>query len=146
MTNRKRIQHVFVEFIPSSLAEDTLYISLPYATVAHRCFCGCGEEVNTPLSPTDWMISFNGIAVSLDPSIGNWSFACQSHYWVTNNTVIPAPRWSKERIRKGRAYDAVMKDDYFSASPSPTSSEAVEPSHRISVSSWANRMRKRLGL
>ncbi len=33
--------------------ERTLYISIPYVTAAHKCPCGCGEEIVTPLSPTD---------------------------------------------------------------------------------------------
>ena len=70
----------FVMSIPDSLAERTLYVSMEYATVTHKCCCGCGLEVVTPLSPTDWKLTFDGVSVSLDPSIGNWSFPCRSHY------------------------------------------------------------------
>ncbi|MBK7970270.1 MAG: hypothetical protein IPK08_15745 [Bacteroidetes bacterium] len=68
----KTIQHKFVEFIPDVIEGGVLYISIEYCTAIHKCACGCGNEVVTPLSPTDWEITFNGKTVSLDPSIGNW--------------------------------------------------------------------------
>lgn len=89
----KTIQHKFVEFIPDTLEEGILYITLEYATALHKCACGCGIEVVTPLSPNDWKMIFNGKAVSLYPSIGNWQFACRSHYWIENNQIIDANRW-----------------------------------------------------
>ena len=76
------LRHEFVEFIPDKLADGVVYVSIPYATVAHKCCCGCGMEVVTPLSPTDWELIFDGESISLDPSIGNWSFDCKSHYWI----------------------------------------------------------------
>src|SRR5688572_6733460 len=93
---------VFVEDIPDLLSDGHLYISIQYATVLHKCPCGCGHEVVTPLSPTDWRLVFDGETVSLEPSIGNWSFPCQSHYWITRSQVRPAPKWSHERIEAGR--------------------------------------------
>ena len=53
-----------------------LYVSMEYATATHLCACGCGLTVVTPISPTDWQISYNGRTVSLYPSIGNRSFPC----------------------------------------------------------------------
>ena len=41
----------FVKAIPAELEERTLYASMDYATVAHKCCCGCGREVVTPLRP-----------------------------------------------------------------------------------------------
>jgi hypothetical protein len=38
----------------------------------------CGKEVVKPLSPTDWKLIFEGKFISLDLSIGNWSFALQA--------------------------------------------------------------------
>lgn len=112
------LKHEFVEFIPDSLAPGTIYISIAYATVAHRCCCGCGHEVVTPLSPTDWKLVFDGESVSLDPSIGNWSFPCQSHYWIRRNTVQWAERWTREEVQAGRAHDAMLKDQQFKAAQS----------------------------
>ena len=82
------LSHEFVKAIPDELAERTLYVSMDYATVVHRCCCGCGREVVTPLSPTDWKLIYDGISVSLYPSIGNWSFECQSHYWVEKSRLL----------------------------------------------------------
>ena len=108
-----RVKHEFVEQIPTDLKHGTLYISIEYSTVVHKCCCGCGNEVVTPLSPTDWRLIFDGENVSLDPSIGNWSFDCKSHYWIEDSTVRWAPRWSKEQIEDGRARDRVAKKHYF---------------------------------
>ena len=105
--------HKFVEYIPDVLEDATLYISIPFATVAHKCCCGCGSEVITPLSPTDWKLIYDGISISLTPSIGNWNFPCRSHYWIINNRVEWARKWSQEEINTGRGYDAWMKERYF---------------------------------
>lgn len=113
MRQEKALRHEFVEHIPTQLEDGTIYISLQFATAVHRCCCGCGNEVVTPFSPTDWSLIFDGESVSLDPSIGNWSFACQSHYWISRNRVKWAPRWSKQRIRAGRAADSAAKVRYF---------------------------------
>jgi hypothetical protein len=61
------LNHEFVEFIPDELKEWTIYISIPYATVAHKCCCGCGTEVVTPLSPTDWKLTFDGESIFAGP-------------------------------------------------------------------------------
>ena len=112
--------HEFVEFIPDDLKEGTIYISMRFATVAHRCCCGCGNEVVTPLSPTDWKLIFDGKTISLDPSIGNWGFECRSHYWIRNNRVRWAARWSKEEVDAGRASDRAAKEEYFHAAGADT--------------------------
>lgn len=90
---RRTLTHQFVEFIPDQLQEGILYVSLQYATAAHICCCGCGEEVITPFSPSDWQLTFDGVTITLSPSIGNWSFACRSHYWIreTLNKCPPQP-------------------------------------------------------
>lgn len=105
---------VFVEFIPEELRDGELYITIAYATAVHRCCCGCGTEVVTPFSPTDWSLIFEGVSVSLEPSIGNWSFPCRSHYWISRNRVIWAEAWSDRRIALGRAADRTAKDAHFS--------------------------------
>ncbi|MDP9606953.1 UNVERIFIED_ORG: hypothetical protein J2W38_006773 [Variovorax paradoxus] len=115
--NRKRtrqtLSHEFVEFIPEQLQEGVLYISTTYATAAHRCFCGCGREVVTPLSPTDWTLSFNGETVSLSPSIGNWSLPCRSHYWVQDNRIEWSGEMAQKAIDAGRSRDQQLKAAYF---------------------------------
>jgi Family of unknown function (DUF6527) len=109
MRREQTLEHEFVEFIPDILRNETLYVSIGFATVVHKCCCGCGKEVVTPLSPTDWKLTFDGQTISLDPSIGNWSFKCQSHYWIRGNRVKWAPRWSKEQIAVGRNRDLAAK-------------------------------------
>lgn len=104
------IHHQFVDAIPAELAENTLYISIPYATAAHKCMCGCGHEVVTPLTPTDWSLTFDGESVSLRPSVGNWSFDCQSHYWIIRSTVRWGMTWTEDEIEQGRARDRVRKE------------------------------------
>ncbi len=116
---REVITHEFVEYIPNNLKDGTIYVSMAFATVAHNCCCGCGNEVITPLSPTDWELIFDGHSISLDPSIGNWSFACQSHYWIRRNKIQWAPRWSKQTINAGRVYDSWTKEQYFSSTKHP---------------------------
>lgn len=84
-------EHEFVESFPDKLKERTLYVSMEFATISHRCACGCGREVVTPLSPTDWKLMFDGRTITLHPSIGNWGFECQSHYWIRGNRIEWAP-------------------------------------------------------
>jgi hypothetical protein len=120
MRQEKTLTHEFVEFIPDVVKEGTLYVSMEYATVVHKCCCGCGKEVVTPLSPTDWNLIFNGKTISLDPSIGNWSFECQSHYWIRNNRVRWAAQWSPEEIALGRARDRLAKERYFGRADAAT--------------------------
>jgi hypothetical protein len=114
------VKHEFVEFIPGTLEEGTIYISIRFGTAAHLCCCGCGNKVVTPLRPTDWKLIFDGKSVSLDPSIGNWSFACQSHYWIRNNKVRWAAQWSPKEIAAGRAYDQFAKERYFDTNGAAT--------------------------
>jgi hypothetical protein len=104
------LKHEFVEFIPDKLEDGIVYVSIPYATVAHKCCCGCGMEVVTPLSPTDWKLIFDGETISLDPSIGNWSFDCKSHYWIRRDRVRWAERWSREKIEAARTYERIVRE------------------------------------
>jgi Family of unknown function (DUF6527) len=107
------LRHAFIEYLPERLEEGTLYVSMQYATAAHKCCCGCGNDVYTPLSPTNWKLTFDGRTVSLFPSIGNWSFPCRSHYWIRKNTVEWAKRWSDDEIDAGRANDRELRQrDY----------------------------------
>ncbi len=119
MIRTSLLTHEFVEYIPDDLKDGTIYVSMAYATVAHKCCCGCGNEVITPLSPTDWRLIFDGQSISLHPSIGNWNFACQSHYWIKRNKVKWAPRWSQEKINAGRAHDSWAKERYFNTAKTP---------------------------
>ncbi|MDR4888366.1 DUF6527 family protein [Fredinandcohnia sp. QZ13] len=98
----KVLKHSFVSLIPDNIEENKIYISLDYNTAIHKCACGCGEEVVTPLSPSDWKLIYNGESVSLSPSVGNWSYMCRSHYWIRDNRIVWAENWSDEKINKAR--------------------------------------------
>lgn len=101
-----RIEPRFVDAIPNVLEARVIYVSMRYRTAVHSCVCGCGNEVVTPLSPAGWSILFDGETISMRPSIGNWSFPCQSHYWIEENAVRWARKWSKKQIREVRREDA----------------------------------------
>lgn len=107
------MNHKFVDIIPDNLEEGILYVSIKYATAIHLCACGCKNEVVTPFSPTDWQLTFDGKTVSLSPSIGNWSFKCQSHYFIKNNEIIYAQKWTKKEIKNKRKRDKKRKSRYF---------------------------------
>ncbi|MGD0165606.1 MAG: DUF6527 family protein [Candidatus Sulfotelmatobacter sp.] len=109
----KTLAHEFVEFIPDVIEEGKLYVSIEYATTVHKCACGCLKEVVTPLGPADWKLIFDGKTVSLDPSIGNWSFPCRSHYWVSNNRAVWAEDWSQARVDAKRAHDRRTKQKHY---------------------------------
>jgi hypothetical protein len=105
--------HQIVEFIPERLEEGLLYVSRRYKTAVHKCACGCGEEVVTPLSPTDWSIQIENGAATLHPSIGNWSLACRSHYFIRNGRVGWAGQISRRQIERGRALDRKARERYI---------------------------------
>lgn len=104
----------FVKGIPRELEAGVLYVSMEYGTVVHNCCCGCGLEVVTPLTPTDWTLTFNGEAISLWPSVGNWNLPCQSHYVIKANRVIEAGPWNKAKIKAEQRRDKASKADYYS--------------------------------
>jgi hypothetical protein len=110
---RKTLTPEFVGEIPRGLEDGVLYVSMEFATVVHRCACGCGGKVVTPLSPTDWHITYDGEGVSLFPSVGNWSFPCRSHYVIRASRVQWAPPWSAKQIDAGRDLDRDRKDAYY---------------------------------
>lgn len=108
-----RLEHRFVRHIPDDIEPGTLYVSMYYGTATHRCCCGCGEEVVTPLTPTDWLLVFDGETVSLHPSIGNWELPCRSHYVIKRNRVVEARPWTKKQIARGRKRDRRAKAAFF---------------------------------
>ncbi|MBZ5615716.1 MAG: hypothetical protein LAO23_17050 [Acidobacteriia bacterium] len=108
-----KLSHKFVKSVPERLEDGVVYVSVDYSTVIHKCCCGCGNQVVTPLSPTGWKLTFDGDTISIYPSIGNWSFACQSHYWITNNQVKWAPRWTKKQIERGRRNEGKSTEAFY---------------------------------
>lgn len=108
------LQHKFVDTIPEIIEYGTIYISLKYKTAIHKCICGCNNEVVTPISPTDWQLTFNGISISLSPSIGNWNFPCKSHYWIVKNEIVYSVSWNDKKIKTERKKTKRKKKNFLS--------------------------------
>jgi hypothetical protein len=103
----------FVEFIPEQLEDGVLYVSQRYRTATHRCCCGCGSEVVTPLGPAHWTLEVVNGAVTLRPSIGNWSLPCRSHYLIRQGKVTWARDMGSDEIERRRRRDQRLRDAHF---------------------------------
>jgi hypothetical protein len=123
------VRHEFVEYIPAELRDGVVYVSIQFATAVHRCCCGCGNYVVTPITPTDWKLIFDGETISLDPSIGNWSFPCRSHYWIRRNQVKWAAQWSHREIEVGRTLEQRAKENYYNLTPNTTPTAGRSGAH-----------------
>ncbi len=141
MKSAQVLTHEFVEHLPDQLKDGVIYISISYATAAHKCCCGCGNEIITPLSPTDWKLIFDGKTISLEPSIGNWSLACQSHYWIRNNRVRWSPKWSQKQIDRGRSRDGLAKERYFDRMKTPPPNDTSGSSGEVDQGNLDQRLR-----
>ena len=120
------LEHQFVKHIPDELEPGVLYVSMEYGTAAHKCCCGCGEEVVTPFTPTDWKMIFDGETVSLNPSIGNWTLACRSHYVIKRGRVIEAGPWTDKQVEVERRRDRAAKSRFY---------DVAEPAELIAIAS-----------
>ncbi|MEZ4977362.1 MAG: DUF6527 family protein [Flavobacteriaceae bacterium] len=56
---------------------------------------------------------YDGESVSLKPSIGNWSYDCQSHYWITKDEIRWSTSWTKEEIDSVRKHEISERQSYF---------------------------------
>ena len=146
MIRWSRLEHRFVKHIPEQLEAGVLYVSMEFGSAAHSCCCGCGEEVVTPFTPTDWKITFDGEAVSLWPSVGNWNQHCRSHYMIEHGHVLESGPWNVAQVTAERRRDKAAKARYYEISqpavapqlaPSPTP-PAAGPAR------WWSRFRRRL--
>ena len=117
MAKLHQVTHRFVERVPSPLEDGIIYVSIAFGTVIHKCCCGCGDKVVTPLTPVDWAVIYDGQSISLHPSIGRWHAPCQSHYWIDRNRVIWAGKWSPAQIEAGRAAEARARVAYYAEEP-----------------------------
>lgn len=108
-----RFRHEIVDSIPETLQSHTLYVTADGDVAGHLCACGCGREVITPLSPTDWSVTFGRHGASLSPSIGNWAFPCRSHYFIWGGAVVWARDMSEAAIAEGRCLDKARKQNYY---------------------------------
>jgi Family of unknown function (DUF6527) len=108
------IRPVYVDSFPKALEDGVLYISRKFSTACHRCCCGCGTKIVTPIRRTEYSLTDIGGRVSLYPSIGNWNHPCQTHYVIRNGEVIAAGAMRQREISAGRASDEAEKQIYFS--------------------------------
>ena len=107
------LTYVPVVHVPEDLEDGKLYVSERFQTAVHRCCCGCGEEVVTPIHPTEWRLQVAENQVTLRPSIGNWNIACRSHYWIKAGRVVWAREMSREEIARSRKRDRREREAYY---------------------------------
>jgi hypothetical protein len=134
MGQQQSVKHEYVEFIPEHLQPGTLYISLKYKTASHLCCCGCGHKVVTPLNTAKWALTDHGKSVSLVPSVGNWSFPCKSHYWITHGQIKWAAKMSDRQIAHVRKMDRTDAEIY--ASTTETASKGLIPQLWLWIRNW----------
>ena len=88
---RETYQTQIVDGIPptSMLEDGILYVSPNFHVAVHKCMCGCGEVVVIYLDvdTNGWSWSFDGINVSLQPSISNLQQPCKSQYFLKDGKV-----------------------------------------------------------
>jgi hypothetical protein len=125
------LEPVFVEILPQELDDGVLYVSMMYSTVIHRCACGCGHRVVTPLSPTDWRLMFDGEAVTLSPSVGSWSLPCQSHYWIDHNRICWPRQFTHAEIETGRRWERLEKQRYYRTPERSAAGQTERPAKKM---------------
>jgi hypothetical protein len=135
------IRPEYVRHFPANFELGVLYISEEFETAGHLCCCGCGEKVITPLNPAKWSILREGSAVTLSPSVGNWKYACQSHYSIVRNHVIKEQKFNASAIESVQRRDQRDMNRYVrqtnataegNASNRPVFSEsATHPSEQV---------------
>ncbi|CAG2093699.1 hypothetical protein FHR59_002336 [Xanthomonas arboricola] len=142
-------QHRFIESFPRPLDEGVLYVSTRFPCTAHACACGCGREVISNLSPTDWKLIYDGVGVSLRPSIGNWQFPCRSHYWITEGRVEWSSDMTQEEIQAGRDRDRRAKQRYYGSesltAPQQSLGTNQTPQPNGKSSGWKSRLKRWFG-
>lgn len=129
MSRLTTIRPEFVEFVPKELEEGILYVSIPYSTTVHKCACGCGSKIALPISPAKWRFLWDGDTISLWPSVGNWSYPCQSHYWIEQSNIEWASKMSHEKIEANRARDKADRERYLKSRSEPVTTQAPAASY-----------------
>ena len=104
----KRLQNYktqFVQSIPQDLKKGILYVCVTYDICVHLCPCGCMSKIFTPISKEyGWVISYDGVNVSLAPSIGNGAYPCGSHYFLKEGKVqwLPPITTCEKNIKRNK--------------------------------------------
>jgi hypothetical protein len=114
-TATKRFQLRKVQYMPTEFEPGILYVAEEFGAAAHLCACGCGVVIRTPLDETEWSLEETEEGPSLDPSIGNWQEACQSHYWMQRGKVVWASKWTSGQIEAGRQREQQRRGEYYEA-------------------------------
>jgi hypothetical protein len=102
-----------VHYMPTELQPGILYVSEEFGIAIHLCACGCGTKVKTPLAPTEWSVTVTKRGPTLQPSVGNWQEACQSHYLITRGEIVWAEKWTPEQIAAGRRNEEQRRRAYY---------------------------------
>ena len=143
MQNAKRrlskLTHKLVNQIPEEIEEGILYVSMQFGTVVHKCACGCGEEVVTPLGPAEWILTYDGRTISMAPSIGNWSFPCRSHYWIERGNVRWARGFSISEVSEVRLKARTRRESYYThgtIDPLDEEADIVVSNEEKKVNAW----------
>src|ERR1700733_15245761 len=110
---REAFVHEFTEYVPHDPDDGVIYVSIRFRTVVHKCPCGCGTKIATPLSPANWKLTYDGEAISLSPSVGGWGLPFRSHYRIASNQVQWVGQWTDAQIAAGRARDEAERSQYF---------------------------------
>ena len=76
---------------PERMEHGTLYIKPDSRLLWHLCACGCGKTVAVDLNPAGWRLLFDGVYVTLTPSIGCAHQPCGSHYFIRDNEIEWCP-------------------------------------------------------
>jgi hypothetical protein len=130
------LTHEFVDSFPNNMEEGKIYISIRFRTAGHKCCCGCGTEISTPLRPTKWTLIYDGETVSLAPSIGNRQLQCRSHYVITKNRVLweedfwrekTGASWAAEacQLKRGEGVSEESGRDHVTKGPKKKKKEQV---------------------
>lgn len=114
MTKVAHLRPEFMTSFPALMEHGVIYVSVEFNTCGHLCACGCGREVITPLSPTQWTITYDGENISLRPSIGNWSLPCRSHYVLHRGQVRWARDFTEHEIARNRLRDRALLEGRYS--------------------------------
>lgn len=85
----QELRPVFCDTIPEDLEAGGLYISKKYEIAIHLCACGCGGQTVTPFGANGWTLQEDNGAITIRPSIGNWSGEnpYHAHYYITKNKI-----------------------------------------------------------
>lgn len=101
------IQSKYVEHVPDQLKEGIPYIRERFRICSHFCACGCKEEVVTPLSKAEWHLTRDGHLLTIDPSIGNGNYDCESHYCIEENRSSWVHKMRAHGVKRVQQRDAI---------------------------------------